>query len=245
MSEILPNVLVVDDCQNICNALKRLFQLNGCEFYEATSGRDGLVILENDGPFDVVIADYFMPHMDGVAFLKEANRLWPETFCILLTAFPECHDIEQAVEQGLAAAIMAKPWNDEILVQAFWQAVDLRQSKSLDVTAAAQERVALERRITVAQRMREPQEFHRNCWEYMGCGREPGGNRVAESGICKATIRIPGFRGNGANGGSAFGRVCWTVAGTFCGGEVQGIFAQKHQNCLKCAFYQDVHNLKT
>jgi hypothetical protein len=25
-----------------------------------------------------------------------------------------------------------------------------------------------------------------NCWEYMKCGREPGGEKVAELGICRA-----------------------------------------------------------
>jgi len=31
---------------------------------------------------------------------------------------------------------------------------------------------------------------------------------------------------------------CWQVAGTFCGGKVQGIFAQKYGDCRKCEVYQ-------
>ncbi|MBI2304565.1 MAG: hypothetical protein HYU86_07450 [Chloroflexi bacterium] len=31
---------------------------------------------------------------------------------------------------------------------------------------------------------------------------------------------------------------CWQVAGTFCGGEVQGVFAQKLGNCLKCEVFR-------
>ena len=30
---------------------------------------------------------------------------------------------------------------------------------------------------------------------------------------------------------------CWQVAGTYCGGEVQGSFALKYDNCLKCEVY--------
>ncbi|MBC8412207.1 MAG: PAS domain-containing protein [Nitrospira sp.] len=32
---------------------------------------------------------------------------------------------------------------------------------------------------------------------------------------------------------------CWQMAGTFCGGEVQGAFAQKYGNCSKCNVFQD------
>ncbi len=31
---------------------------------------------------------------------------------------------------------------------------------------------------------------------------------------------------------------CWQVAGTFCGGEVQGTFAQKYVSCAECEVYQ-------
>jgi len=33
------------------------------------------------------------------------------------------------------------------------------------------------------------------------------------------------------------GRACWVVAGTNCGGRVQGTFAEKEKNCLNCEFY--------
>ncbi len=31
---------------------------------------------------------------------------------------------------------------------------------------------------------------------------------------------------------------CWQVAGTFCGGKVQGTFAQKYQSCSECEVYK-------
>ncbi len=74
-----------------------------------------------------------------------------------------------------------------------------------------------------------------NCWEYKKCGREPGGSRVSELGVCPATVEK---RLDGIHGGKNAGRACWVVAGTFCGGQVQGTFAQKYKNCEKCDFYQ-------
>ncbi len=32
---------------------------------------------------------------------------------------------------------------------------------------------------------------------------------------------------------------CWQIAGTFCGGKVQGVFAQKFKNCSKCEVYKE------
>jgi PAS domain S-box-containing protein len=32
---------------------------------------------------------------------------------------------------------------------------------------------------------------------------------------------------------------CWQVAGTYCGGEVQGAFAQKYDSCVKCEVYRE------
>jgi hypothetical protein len=76
-----------------------------------------------------------------------------------------------------------------------------------------------------------------NCWEFKKCGRQPGGAKAAELGICPAAIEK---RTNTLNHGVNGGRVCWLVAGTLCGGVVQGTFAAKLANCLKCEFYQSV-----
>lgn len=73
-----------------------------------------------------------------------------------------------------------------------------------------------------------------NCWEHKRCGRELGGINSKELGICPATVEP---RLNGVNSGKNGGRACWAVAGTLCGGKVQGTFASKVTNCLKCEFY--------
>ena len=65
------------------------------------------------------------------------------------------------------------------------------------------------------------------CWEYMRCGRIPGGDRVEEFGVC------PAFPDHGKS--------CARVAGTMCWGEVQGTFAAKLTECTRCPFYQSEH----
>jgi len=63
-----------------------------------------------------------------------------------------------------------------------------------------------------------------NCWEFKKCGREAGGAKAAQLGIC------PAYPDHGHD--------CAYVTGTLCGGEVQGSFAAKQANCLKCDFFK-------
>ncbi len=76
-----------------------------------------------------------------------------------------------------------------------------------------------------------------NCWNVNKCGRQPGGSNIAEFGVCPAA-QTNVYNGN--NNGIFAGRYCWMVAGTLCGGKVQGSFASKLMNCAKCDFYCQV-----
>jgi hypothetical protein len=73
-----------------------------------------------------------------------------------------------------------------------------------------------------------------NCWEFKKCGRQTGGSEAGQLGVCPAAVEDSY---NGINGGMNAGRYCWRVAGTYCGGEVTGIWAQRILTCLKCDFY--------
>ena len=57
------------------------------------------------------------------------------------------------------------------------------------------------------------------CWEYMQCGRDVNDE-----------IKCPAY--------PHFGQVCWAVAGTRCAGKIQGMFAQKIDDCRNCRFYK-------
>lgn len=63
-----------------------------------------------------------------------------------------------------------------------------------------------------------------NCWEYKGCGREKNGFKAMKNGICPAYPH--------------HGRHCARIAGTLCGGKVQGEFVIKILSCMKCDFYK-------
>jgi hypothetical protein len=66
-----------------------------------------------------------------------------------------------------------------------------------------------------------------NCWELKKCGREKGGAKVAELGVC------PAYPNDGQR--------CAFVAGTLCSGRVQDSIAMKLKDCLKCEFFKSPH----
>jgi len=74
-----------------------------------------------------------------------------------------------------------------------------------------------------------------NCWEYRGCGREPGGRLAAEMGTCPAALFAPA---DGYLGGKNGGRACCFVTGTFCEELVQGTYRDKSKDCWDCDFYR-------
>jgi hypothetical protein len=76
-----------------------------------------------------------------------------------------------------------------------------------------------------------------NCWEFKKCGRQPGGNKVAELGVCPAA---EAQNLDSAHDGKNAGRACWVVAGSLCGGKIQGTYAKKLLNCWRCEFMNAV-----
>ncbi len=68
-------------------------------------------------------------------------------------------------------------------------------------------------------------ERMKNCWEIKNCDREKGGVKVSQLGECIASKE-------------GLGHSCWAIAGTLCGGEVQGTAARKEQSCMICDVYK-------
>ena len=76
-----------------------------------------------------------------------------------------------------------------------------------------------------------------NCWDFKKCGRIPGGAKAGELGVCPVSIYEAL---NGMHGGKNAGRSCWVIAGSLCGGKVQGTEAQKRSACWECDFLKHV-----
>ena len=100
--------LVVDDDPQVRNALVRLIQAQGLACASAGSGVEALAHLEANGEVPVCISDIYMPEMDGVTFLREAVRLYPDMAVIMLTGVAEVNTAVECLQLG-ALDYISKP----------------------------------------------------------------------------------------------------------------------------------------
>ena len=112
-------ILIVDDEEPILNSLKRLLQNEQLNILTASSGADGLNLLESaDTPVALIISDQRMPEMTGSEFLEQVKKKTPDTLRFLLTGYSDMDALIDAVNRGAIHRYIAKPWNDdEILLQ--------------------------------------------------------------------------------------------------------------------------------
>lgn len=136
-------ILCVDDEQNILNVFKRVFLDNNYMILCATSGQDGLKMLEQED-VQIVISDYRMPVMNGIEFLKEVCKRWPQTVRIMLSGYADTAAVVSAINEGQIYKFIPKPWNDDELKVTISNAIEryLLVKKNAELTTKLKEKNA-------------------------------------------------------------------------------------------------------
>ena len=110
-------ILFVDDEQNLLNGIER--RLAGqFDLATANSGAAALALMESSGPFAVVVTDMRMPKMDGIQFIKEAQRKSPDMVYIMLTGNQDQATAIQALNEGHVFRFLTKPCQSADLAKA-------------------------------------------------------------------------------------------------------------------------------
>ncbi len=112
--ELSRKILCVDDDANILQALKRQLRAK-FDVAIAQGGQQGLEVLRREGPFAVVVSDYNMPGMNGVAFLKQVNAEAPDTVLVMLTGLADLNVVVEALHNGRIFRFLNKPCSGEAL----------------------------------------------------------------------------------------------------------------------------------
>lgn len=110
-------ILVVDDSSTMRMILKKC--LNGANFKDVVQAGDGLEalrILTSQGDIGLVLADWHMPNMDGIALLKEMkkNESIKDIPVIMVTTQAEKQSVVKALNIG-AASYVVKPFTPETI----------------------------------------------------------------------------------------------------------------------------------
>ncbi len=101
------NILVVEDGQSQREILRDFLRDEGYPVSEAENGESALDQLR-ENYFDLVLTDYKMPGMDGMALLQAAKQLNPEVDVVVMTAFGTIETAVRAMKAG-ASDYIAKP----------------------------------------------------------------------------------------------------------------------------------------
>ena len=104
-----PLALVVDDDGEVRQTLARVLQSVGLSTIEARNGRDALALLEERGEVPLIVSDLHMPEMDGLTFLREVIRRWPNVAFIMLTGVAEVTTAVECLKHG-AYDYLSKPF---------------------------------------------------------------------------------------------------------------------------------------
>jgi response regulator RpfG family c-di-GMP phosphodiesterase len=86
--EDVKNVLYIDDEKQALTSFKALFRRD-FNIFTAQSSEEALS-LARENNIDVIISDYMMPKVNGLALLNSIKKIKPLALCFLVTALP--HD---------------------------------------------------------------------------------------------------------------------------------------------------------
>lgn len=108
--------LVVDDSRATRSALRRILQGVGCDVVEAEHGVDALEVMNADPTIELVLVDWNMPVMDGLAFVKNVRERGMTMPIIMVTTEGEKTKVITAIKAGVNNYVI-KPFTPEVLAQ--------------------------------------------------------------------------------------------------------------------------------
>lgn len=109
-------IVVVDDEKIVTSAFSTLLKVEGfSDAHFFNNPKDAVEFLKKNTP-DLIISDFLMPEMNGLEFLSEVNKLYPEVSKILLTGYADKENAIKAINEIGLYRYIEKPWNNDDLI---------------------------------------------------------------------------------------------------------------------------------
>lgn len=111
-------ILIVDDAENVRYSLRTSLEDAGYTVDEAVDGEQALAKLQSDS-FDLVVADVWMPRLNGIDLLQQMRKVSPSTPVFVITGGAARIPIESTVAMARtwgADQVFYKPFDNEELI---------------------------------------------------------------------------------------------------------------------------------
>ena len=109
-------IVVVDDEKIVTSAFKTLLKVEGfSDAHFFNSPKEAIEFLKTNVP-DLVISDFLMPEMNGLEFLTEVKKMYPEVSKILLTGYADKENAIKAINEVGLYRYIEKPWDNDDLI---------------------------------------------------------------------------------------------------------------------------------
>ncbi len=122
---MFPSILIVDDEPSILKSLSGLLADEGFEVMTASTGYEGLKIIDREYP-DLVLLDIWMPGIDGIETLKQIKKGNPYLQVIIITGHGNIETAVKATKIG-AYDLIEKPLSIDKIIVAINNALNFRR----------------------------------------------------------------------------------------------------------------------
>lgn len=117
-------VLLVDDNEELREALRRVLERSGYEVQLAADGAEALA-LQGSRPADVLVTDLFMPERDGFETIESFRARYPAVHIIAMSGDAHIRiqtDYLKVAREIGAQHVLRKPFNPDELLHALQRA---------------------------------------------------------------------------------------------------------------------------
>lgn len=111
------SILLVDDDVNVLEGYKRQLR-SEYDITTFSSAKEALQHIQNNNDFAVIISDYRMPGMDGVAFLEKVKEISPDSVRVMLSGQADLQAVIDVINKGNIFRFLTKPCEPDDLKKA-------------------------------------------------------------------------------------------------------------------------------
>jgi DNA-binding NtrC family response regulator len=107
------SILLIDDDEWIRDSLTLFFESEGCRLVALETAEEGIEALDMQ-PYDIIVADYRLPGMDGLEFFRRIQKSHLNAIKVLITAYGSKEVVLEATSVGIDDFI-DKPFTTEAI----------------------------------------------------------------------------------------------------------------------------------